>query len=40
MPVPGYLFVGISESLMRLTSDLVLENVDDAFVYVKESHGR
>jgi chemotaxis protein methyltransferase CheR len=37
MPTPGYLFVGASESLMRLTSDLVLEDVDGAFVYLKES---
>lgn len=38
MPVPGYLFVGASESLMRVTSDLSLEDVDDAFVYLKEAH--
>jgi chemotaxis protein methyltransferase CheR len=37
MPAPGYLFVGASESLMRLTSDLILEDVDGAFVYVKEA---
>jgi chemotaxis protein methyltransferase CheR len=36
---PGYLFVGISESLLRLTRDFALEEVDDAFVYLKESHG-
>jgi chemotaxis protein methyltransferase CheR len=39
MPSPGYLFVGVSESLMRLTRDFALEEVDDAFVYLKESHG-
>ena len=36
MPVPGYLFVGSAESLVRATADYVLEDVDDAFVYVKE----
>ena len=36
---PGYLFVGISESLLRLTRDFALEEVDDAFVYLKEVHG-
>jgi len=39
MSSPGYLFVGISESLLRLTRDFALEEVDDAFVYLKESHG-
>jgi chemotaxis protein methyltransferase CheR len=39
MPSPGYLFVGVSESLMRLTRDFGLEEIDDAFVYLKESHG-
>ena len=39
MSSPGYLFVGVSESLMRLTRDFALEEVDDAFVYLKESHG-
>jgi len=34
--VPGYLFVGSSESLIRATTEFVLEDVDDAFVYVKE----
>jgi chemotaxis protein methyltransferase CheR len=38
MPVPGYLMVGSSESLMRLTTDFVLEDVEDALVYVKESY--
>ena len=33
---PGYLFVGSAESLIRATSDFDLEDVDDAFVYVKE----
>jgi chemotaxis protein methyltransferase CheR len=34
---PGYLFVGASESLIRLNTGFTLEEVDDAFVYVKES---
>lgn len=32
---PGYLFVGAAESLLRLTSDFNLTEVDDAFVYLK-----
>ena len=32
---PGYLFVGAAESLLRLTTDFVLTEVDDAFVYAK-----
>jgi len=32
---PGYLFVGAAESLLRLTTDFNLTEVDDAFVYVK-----
>jgi hypothetical protein len=36
MPKPAYLFVGTSESLLRMGTDFVLEDVDDAFVYVKE----
>jgi chemotaxis protein methyltransferase CheR len=32
---PGYLFVGAAESLLRLTTDFILTEVDDAFVYVK-----
>jgi chemotaxis protein methyltransferase CheR len=34
---PGYLFVGTSESLLRLTTDFILEEINDAFVYVKQS---
>ena len=37
MSNPGYLFVGASESLLRLNTGFSLEEVDDAFVYVKES---
>ena len=33
---PGYLFVGTSESLLRLTTDFILEEINDAFVYVKQ----
>jgi len=33
---PGYLFVGTSESLLRLTTDFNLQEIDDAFVYVKQ----
>jgi chemotaxis protein methyltransferase CheR len=34
---PGYLFVGTSESLLRLTTEFTLEEMNDAFVYVKQS---
>ena len=40
MPAGGLLFVGVSESLLRLTRDFVLEDVDNAFVYKKESRER
>ena len=32
---PGYLFVGAAESLLRVTTDFTLTEIDDAFVYVK-----
>ena len=35
MRPPGYLFVGAAESLLRLTTDFTLTEIDDAFVYVK-----
>lgn len=35
MPVPGYLFVGASESLSRVSDRLTLEDFDRAFVYTK-----
>lgn len=35
MPAPGYLFVGASESLSRLSERFMLEDVDRAFVYIK-----
>ncbi|HEU4795048.1 MAG TPA: CheR family methyltransferase, partial [Pyrinomonadaceae bacterium] len=31
----GYLFVGAAESLLRLTTDFTLSEIDDAFVYEK-----
>ena len=35
MRPPGYLFVGAAESLIRLTTDFTLTEIDDAFVYAK-----
>jgi chemotaxis protein methyltransferase CheR len=35
MPAPGYLCVGASESLLRVTNRFELEDVDGAFIYVK-----
>ncbi len=35
MPVNGHLFVGAAESLLRLTVDFELRQIDGAFVYVK-----
>ena len=35
MPVSSYLFVGASESLLRLTADFELREVSDAFAYVR-----
>jgi chemotaxis protein methyltransferase CheR len=32
---PGYLCVGAAESLLRLTTDFTLTEIDDAFVYMK-----
>ncbi len=32
---PGYLFIGAAESLLRMTTDFNLTEIDDAFVYVK-----
>ena len=37
MPEPGFLFVGASESLLRITDRFVLQELDGAFVYVKRS---
>lgn len=35
MPSPGYLCVGASESLLKLSNDFVLEEISGAFIYVK-----
>jgi chemotaxis protein methyltransferase CheR len=35
MPSGGHLFVGISESLVKLTKDFELTEIQDAFVYVR-----
>jgi chemotaxis protein methyltransferase CheR len=35
MPVPGYLCVGASESLLHITTAFSLEELDGAFVYAK-----
>ena len=37
---PGYLFVGAAESLLRVTTDFTLTEIDDAFVYVKRERER
>jgi chemotaxis protein methyltransferase CheR len=36
MPRPGYLFVGAAESLLKLTSQFQLQQIEGAFVYVSE----
>lgn len=35
MPVPSYLFVGVSESLLKFTTDFQLQEIDKVFVYCK-----
>jgi chemotaxis protein methyltransferase CheR len=35
MPVPGYLFIGASESLFRITTQFALREINGAFVYIK-----
>ena len=35
MPAPGFLFVGTSESISRMSDRFVLEDIEQAFVYVK-----
>jgi chemotaxis protein methyltransferase CheR len=35
MPSPGYLCVGASESLLRVTTRFALEDINGAFIYVK-----
>jgi chemotaxis protein methyltransferase CheR len=39
MPEKGYLMVGASESLLKLTTDFSLEEINGAFVYVRRSRG-
>ncbi|HVJ27478.1 MAG TPA: CheR family methyltransferase [Vicinamibacterales bacterium] len=34
-PTPAYLCVGAAESLLRVTNDFELEQIEDAFMYVK-----
>src|SRR5262249_53915241 len=36
MPSPGYLFIGIAESLRRVSTPFELEEIDGAYVYVKK----
>lgn len=36
MTRPGYLCVGTSESLLRMTTDLQFQEIGNAFIYVKE----
>ncbi len=40
MRPPGYLFVGAAESLLRLTTDFNLTEIDDAFVYAKRERAQ
>jgi chemotaxis protein methyltransferase CheR len=37
MPTPGYLFVGVAESLLKLSTPFELRKLGEAFVYVKEA---
>lgn len=37
MPNQGHLFVGASESLLKLTDDFELREIEDAFVYIRKS---
>lgn len=39
MNTPGYLCVGAAESLLRVTTRFDLQQIADAFVYVKRTHG-
>lgn len=36
MPSPGYLFIGIAESLRRVSTSFELEEIDGTYVYVKK----
>jgi chemotaxis protein methyltransferase CheR len=35
MPIPGYLCIGATESLLRVTDRFELEEIGGAFMYVK-----
>lgn len=37
---PGYLFIGVSESILRMTTRFTLEEIGNAFVYAKWSDGK
>ncbi|MEB3829966.1 CheR family methyltransferase [Phormidium sp. CCY1219] len=37
MPTPGYLFLGASESLLKISTGFELKQINEAFVYVKNS---
>jgi chemotaxis protein methyltransferase CheR len=39
MPYPGYLFIGVSESLFRAKTAFELEEIGGAFVYAKRPTG-
>ena len=39
MPAGGYLFLGASESLLKLTTDFEIQELADAFVYVRKPRG-
>jgi len=39
MPSPGHLFVGASESLLRVTTEFDFQEIGGAFVYVKQRAG-
>jgi len=39
MPSGGHLFVGVSESLLKLTDQFDLTEIQDAFVYVRHERG-
>jgi chemotaxis protein methyltransferase CheR len=38
IPAGGHLFVGASESLLKLTTDFSLHEIDNAFVYLRTAH--
>ncbi len=40
MPAGGQLFIGASESLLRLTNDFSLEEIGKAFVYIHQGAGK